>query len=316
MNPVIESLLDILETDPLPEAHTSSHWQHYGRDTIVERRGDDVVSVGSRSFSLYRPSIPTRFFHYFTRQSYRPVAEKCNSYPSIWQVAKRLARDLSAGLTFDVFKSTMALGLLAEHWAAHRLSPRTFALIGDGHGFLGALVRRYLSGSRVYSIDLPIMLVFQARTHEMADGQARLSLLSANGANTQTDVIFVLPQNIECIPDQIDCAINIASMQEMTDFSINSYFTFLRRRSTQHSRFYCVNRLRKELLGGEVTSFHNYPWQENDEIFIDGPCPYYTHFFAPYTLPNGPRVLGLRVPFVNYFDGILMHRLARLAPIP
>ena len=114
---------------------------------------------------------------------------------------------------------------------------------------------------------------------------------------------------------RVDCAINIASMQEMNEFSIASYFMFLRRSTTPSSRFYCVNRLRKDLPGGEVTSFKDYPWQEDDEVFIDGPCPYYAHFFGHPMLPKGPRVLGVRVPFVNYFDGIMMHRLARLAPL-
>ena len=62
--------------------------------------------------------------------------------------------------------------------------------------------------------------------------------------------MFVLPQAVEDITETIDCAINIASMGEMSDSSIRSYFTFLRRRSAAHSRFYCVNRLRKDLPGG------------------------------------------------------------------
>ena len=106
-----------------------------------------------------------------------------------------------------------------------------------------------------------------------------------------------------------------ASMQEMNEFSIASYFSFLRRRSSPSSRFYCANRLWKQLPGGEIASFNDYPWQEDDEIFFDGPCPYYTHFFARYTLANGPRVLG-RVPFINYCDGIHMHRLVRLVALP
>lgn len=104
---------------------------------------------------------------------------------------------------------------------------------------------------------------------------------------------------MERIAEEIDCAISIASMQEMNEVSIAAYFTFLRWRSKPSSRFYCVNRLQKELPGGEVTSFYAYPWREDDEVFMDGPCPYYTHFFAPYTIPNGPRLFGVRVPFIN-----------------
>jgi hypothetical protein len=80
-------------------------------------------------------------------------------------------------------------------------------------------------------------------------------------------------------------------------------------------RFDCVNRMRKQLPEGEVSAFAEYPWQGDDEVFIDGQCPFYSHFLAPYTLPNGPRLFGVRIPYVNYFDGIHLHRLARLAPL-
>ena len=87
-------------------------------------------------------------------------------------------------------------------------------------------------------------------------------------------VFFVAPQHAELIPEKIDCAFNIASMGEMSEFSISAYFTFLRRRSSMNSRFYCVNRSEKQLPGGEVTRFADYPWNEDDMVFIDGPCPY------------------------------------------
>lgn len=51
-----------------------------------------------------------------------------------------------------------------------------------------------------------------------------MSLLSTNGA--AADITFALPYEIERIADDIDCAINIASMQEMTEFSIAGYFAF------------------------------------------------------------------------------------------
>ena len=229
------------------------------------------------------------------------------------RTARCLAHDLSVDLTFDVWKQSVALSLLADHWTDYNLSPSTFAVIGDGHGFLAALIRRHVPQSRVYCIDLPKILVFQARLHELADRSASMSIMSKESVRP-TAVTFVLPKDVEVIPDQIDCALNIASMQEMNDLSIASYFQFLRRHSTPSSRFYCINRLQKELPGGEVTSFKDYPWQEDDAVFIDGPCPYFTHVVGR-TGPRGPRVLGVRVPFINHFDGTHMHRLVRLAPV-
>lgn len=317
MNPVIESLLEIVDTDPLPAVHTSSHWQRYGRETIVERQNNGLVLLGfgfgvvrARGFRRYILRVITGA----ERVSYQQVAARLKNYRSVWRTATNLASDLSFDMTFDVWKQAIALAVLEDHWAEHDLLPRTFALIGDGYGFLGTLIRRRFPKSRLYCIDLPKMLVFQAHTHELADPAGKMSLLRRSESEGAA-VVFALPQDIEIISDQIDCAVNIASMQEMKESSIVSYFHFLRRRSTRRSRFYCVNRLRKELPGGEVCVFADYPWREDDEIFIDGPCPYYTHFFAPYTLPNGPRWFGCRVPFINYFDGIHMHRLIHLESV-
>lgn len=230
-------------------------------------------------------------------------------------MATRMAKDLRGNSGFYVFRCAAVLSVLVDHWRARRLAPKTFTLIGDGSGFLGALIRRMNPTARLYCIDLPKMLLFQAHLHQAADQHVTLSLLRADAAASPADVIFVLPQDIERVPDVIDCAVNVASMQEMNPYSIVAYFTFLRRRSIEQSRFYCVNRLHKALPGGEVANFVNYPWHEADEVFLDGACPYYRQFLAPYTLRRGPRWFGVRVPFVNYFDGVMMHRLVRLAPL-
>ncbi len=310
----MDSLLDLVATDPLPRAHTSSHWEQFGRDTVVRRRGDDIV-LEARGFEpIVRRGVAGRVVNLLERLSYRRVTSSLHSYPSVWKTATHLARDLSGSPTFNVFKSAVAFALLVDHWTRYRLSPKTFAVIGDGYGFLGALIRRCLPDTRVYCVDLPKPLVFQARTHRSADPEVRMSVVLTTGPYDSADVMFVMPQAIERISDTLDCAINIASMQEMNTFSIRAYFKFLRERSAPQSRFYCVNRRHKVLPGGEVAAFADYPWQGDDEIFADGPCPYYTHFFGWPTLPDGPRLWGRRVPLVNHFEGVHMHRLVRLTP--
>ncbi len=297
----------------MPAADTSSHWQLYGGETTVESRGDELVLSGSGFGSMKVGGRLGRAARLVERLTYWPVTARLRCHPLVWRTAKQVAHDLSADLTYDVWRQSVALATLADHWAAYGLSPRTFAIIGDGHGFLGALIRRYVPQSRVYCIDLPKMLVFQARTHELADSGGSISIISSN-STSHHDVTLVLPKDVAVISEPIDCAINIASMQEMTQRSITGYFDFLRERSTPTSRFYCVNRLRKELPEGEVASFEDYPWQKNDDVFIDGPCPYYTHVVGR-TGVKGPEVLGVRVPFINHFDGTILHRLVHLAAV-
>ena len=312
MNTVIETLVDIVEKDPYPAEFTSSYWQEYGKSNVVERR-NGALYLEDYGIGTVRGSwIAGHTLHAVERLSYRSVSSAYRSYPSMWNLAQKLARDLRCSLTFDIWKYTIILSLLNDHWTDHKLSPRTFAVIGDGHGFLGALIRRHLKDIRLYCIDIPKTLVFQAKSHEAADTKARLAVMS-HGGDDSADIVFVLPQDVMQIKDTIDCAINIASMQEMNAQTISNYFSFLRQRSSKQSRFYCVNRVEKKLPGGEVARFAEFPWRKDDEIFIDGLCPYYTHFLAKQTLPRGPKVLGVRIPFVNYFDGDTMHRLVRLA---
>ena len=302
MDSAVDLLIKKVETEPNPTHHTSSHWIQYGNQ------------VGGRLEAIYRPHPVTRFFKLLDRISYRPVTQRLQSYPPVWKTAKRLVRDLSAGLTFNVFKSAAALALLLDHWQEHRLSPRTFLLIGDGAGFLGALLRRLIPSARIYSVDLPRMLLIQAGTYQKADPAVEFSI-SPEAVVDQ--VTFVFPEELERIPERIDCAVSIASMQEMTTQSIASYFAFLRRQNSgPGSIFYCVSRQRKVLPAGEVSEFSAYPWSPHDTLFIDGECPYYTHFFSHETSERGPKVFGLRVPFLNFFDGPMNHRLVRLSPIP
>jgi len=244
------------------------------------------------------------------RLSYRRVTSSLASYPRVWREALVVARSLGADPDFYVFKTACALALLIDHFAAHALRPRTVMLIGDGEGFLGALLRRVLSGTTIWSVDLPKQLVFQARTYSAAEPQVAMSV----GPLSSGDVRFVLPSQIGAIPVGIDLAVSIASMQEMTSASVEAYFTCLRARSHERSRFYCVSRAEKVLPGGDVSRFSGYPWSPADEVFIDGTCPFYTHYLSRHMQPAGPRVLGVRVPFVNHFDGVHLHRLARLAP--
>ncbi len=314
MHPVIESLLEVVERDPYPNGYTSVYWRREGEKTRIRRDGNTVCLMGFGIGTSRRQGLAWQAARGLERLSYRRVIRELRSYPRNWKLAKRLARELSIPTTYDVWRYAVIFSVLTDHWDAHGLSPRTFAMIGDGNGFLGALVRRARPIARMYSIDLPKTLVFQACTHGKAGRRASMARLAGNGS-PNAEVTFVLPQEIEEIPDPIDCAVNVASMQEMSEHSIATYFTFLRRRSERDSRFYCVNRGTKTLPGGEVTQFSDYPWCREDQIFLDGRCAYYHHYVSRCMTSRGPRLFGLRVPFVNYFDGDMLHRLVHLAPL-
>jgi hypothetical protein len=306
---VVDELLRIVERDPLPERDVSSHWRDHGARTLASRSGRGLLLRPSGFQTVHRFGPAGAVLSRLERVSYVPVTRRYRSFAIVWREAARLARDVGGDPDFYVFKSACALALLMDHFAEQRLAPRSVMLIGDGEGFFGALLRRVLPGTAIWSVDLPKQLVFQARMYAAADPSVRMSV----GARAAADVRFVLPADVDAVDRPIDLAVAIASMQEMTAASVASYFEALRARSTHASRFYCVARAEKVMPGGEISRFAEYPWSERDEVFIDGRCPFYTHYLSRHTAPAGPRLLGMRVPFVNHFDGVHLHRLARLA---
>ena len=313
MSRVIDSLMEAVEQDPYPAGHTSSYWRQEGEKMIVDRRQGKLRLEGLMA-DTDRITLPGRWMNSLERLSYLPATLPLRFYRRSWRLTRCLARDLSQPLTHHNWRFAVVLALLTEHWKRYDLRPKTFALIGDGEGFLGALISRAIPEARIYSIDLPKALVLQAVIHEKANPGGRLSLTSEENSVPGPGVSLALPGQIERIGSPIDCAINLCSMQEMERSSVEGYFQFLRKRSGPGSRFYCVNRMEKELPGGDCRRFHEYPWRKEDEIFIDGPCPYIRHFLSRTAASRGPRLLERRIPFVNFFDGTTLHRLAHLAP--
>jgi hypothetical protein len=313
---VAQQLLGLAEQDQLPAGHVSSYWRQVGALNRVQR-GRGRMVLEDRGIGDVRPCGPLgSALHAVERLSYRRVTRALPSYGPVWETAKRLARRLSYGLTYDVWRYAVGLAVLVEHWNRQGVTPRVVAVIGDGHGFFGALVRAWVQESRLYSVDLPKSLVFQLRTHRRADPSVRAAVLAGGWGDAQqhAQLVLALPPAIEAIPGPIDCAVSMASLQEMTPYSIQGYFRFLRRRSAPASHFYCVNRVRKDLPGGAINRFEDYPWRADDRVFLDGPCPYYTHFLTLGPVAGEPRVWGWRRPLIGRFEGRIVHRLAHLAP--
>jgi len=111
---------------------------------------------------------------------------------------------------------------------------------------------------------------------------------------------------------KFDLVVNVASMQEMTNDTIASYFHLIRTTLNPEGLFYCCNRAKKILPDGEITQVMQYPWEQGDVAVVDEFCPWYQYFFAFYRAARGPTFLGLRLPIINYYDGPIIHRLVKV----
>jgi hypothetical protein len=144
------------------------------------------------------------------------------------------------------------------------------------------------------SVDLIVDEAGLARALESPPSEAggRMQVIAIEASNHQL---------MQSCP--IDIVINIASMQEMNPPVVTAYFDDMR--AIAHERdvlFYCFNRQEKKLPDGVVTRFSDYPWYADDQILVDGLCPWHQYYYST------------RPPFYRPYDGPFMHRLLTLSP--
>lgn len=296
-----DSIIQALLSEPTPQEELSSLWQRYERDTAISYAQGHFSYLPSGFDAVPQLRWKGRILHRLERLTFLTATRRMPLYRKTWPLAKQLTRTLTGGPHYNVtvFRSACALAVLAGYWNRIKTYPRRFALIGDGSGFLGALIRRYLPDPTLYLIDLPKLLAIQAWTHRRADASVSLSF---DPTWPHVGVVLVLPQDILNIPHSIDCAINILGFQEMPRRSLERYFGFLRARSRPASHLYCVNEEHRQMPNRDGVPFSEYPWKLRDTIYLDEPCPYFTHY------------LSRRFPLLHHFDTPVRHRITSLAP--
>jgi hypothetical protein len=283
---------------PVMNVHgMSSHWRAYARqsEVRVDTAGVPVAALGVGFGDMNTRRLGNTVL--------TPLAALLQgvSHPARGFVlpALRLTRQTTrkARLVFnqDAVRQAMTVAFLESHLRGETL--RRILLIGDGYGVLGAALAHRYPSAQVVFIDLGRSLLFQALTCGRAVPEAAHTLLDPGGR-----FVYVPADRIdEWSRCPVDLAINIASMQEMTADVIASYFDLLRRAPAKW--FYCCNRERKLMPGGEVAEFRRYPWAAGDVHVVDELCPWHQWYLAP------------RPPFRMAYDGAHLHRLTRLAPL-
>ena len=291
---------------------SSSHWQEYQKHFVFELNEDGKPSVisGLGFGDLEAKATLRRYAKEslsFVRTILSPLALQ-NWF--LMRAGKHVAHAMGLAYAQDAWRQAMTLAFLKVQGVIPE-PPGVVMIIGDGYGLLSGLIHRIYPETPIVTIDLGSTLCFQVSGLQRAFPNARHVLVGEARAAGDWDFLYVPAGRIDEIPDTpFSLTVNIASMQEMTPETVADYFTFMRNRSVQH--FYCCNRERKVLVGGEVNIFQEYPWSSKDLHLIDEECPWHGYFLDRQTLSNGPRILNFRIPFVNYFDGKVRHRLTVL----
>lgn len=298
--------------------YISSHWRSHGDLFKIETgpRGE-LISLSGSGFGSCRWKNPVhKLIDQACILSHLLHLHHRASIVRLRAVAARICRDMGLDPTFDVFRQVFSFDLLQRYISPEMRRRRLFFLmIGDGYGVLSAIFKEMLPDSTIVMLDIGKTLLFQAYycqkahplcVHKIA-GEANLDAV---------DFLYCPVEDLEKIERyRFDIAVNIASMQEMSNATVARYYHFLRRNLRPDNLFYCCNREYKRSPGGEVSEFRKYPWMPGDRFFVDGICPWHQYFFSVGRAERGLTLFKVRIPFVNFYDGIHLHRLAVLQTI-
>lgn len=230
--------------------------------------------------------------------------------------AMRIAVRMGLSFVYDSFRQVCMLTLIMANGGFKVEDRLSILCIGDGYGFLSCLIKEIFPKARIIFVDLGKTLLFQAYFSKRAFPNCKHILVSEATEPpllVDADFVYCAVEYLQYLNKEIfDLAINIDSMQEMNQNTVKEYFEFMRGHLRQKNLFYCCNRKEKIMSGGEVSSIMNYPWKREDRFLVDEGCPWQAYFLSPHMTERGYKVFGLRVPFVNFFDGEILHRLAVL----
>ena len=280
---------------------TSSHWRKLGKFQKIKYINGDLslkgIGFGNNEASK---NIFLKIKYFLTN-----IPSKI----SLWELIKYSKKNIinnmiyvskqsSRFFDYDCARNILTVNLLNEKIPL--LEEKTFCIIGDGYGALGCLIKKNFPKSKIIYINLGRSLLFDFYYSKKVFPEMDHYLIRSSNDSYSKDFNYIEAELYKNIDIESDIFVNTHSMQEMNYEVINSYFMMMRKQKKE-TWFYCCNRISKELPDGEIINFLNYPWSKEDQLIIDGLCPWAQKF--PINLP----------PFYRNFDGPHQHRLIKFA---
>ncbi|MDB4852589.1 putative sugar O-methyltransferase [Alphaproteobacteria bacterium] len=229
---------------------------------------------------------------------------KKNLYPLLSKrlidAVNNLARVQGRVMSYNCVKQALCLNAVEKYGL--NFDGKRVAIIGDGNGYLGMLLKTLYPDVKIIQINLAKVLMFDLIfTSQIFNFDKVSVVLNSEDYRKTADLNFIPAEEVFAINlSDVDFFFSVASMQEMDMRVINSYFELIRSQNLRKTYFYCCNRVSKKLPDGTVVSFDDYPWLETDKVAFDEVCDWYSE--CPISRP----------PFVKEFDGKHKHRLIEI----
>ncbi|MDO8748007.1 MAG: putative sugar O-methyltransferase [Candidatus Omnitrophota bacterium] len=285
------------------EITASSHWKEFGQKVkvCIDNNGNLTSYKGYGFGDLQPTNALNRTLKYFCNLTYFIKLQHKKEILTLIEESRVIIKKINSYLSYDCFRQICSLSVIRQYLKIDHHEEFNILVIGDGFGFLSALLKKIYPNCKITLLDLGKVLLFQAINLQRIYPKQTHFLITNSFDAGEVDFLYVpadKSMNMKNLKYRL--LINIASMQEMDYKTINDYFALMRRNSAKDNLFYCCNRKQKILPGGEVINFSRYPWVNTDRYLVDEVCPFYKYHFSAV------------FPFIHKFDGVFIHRLANL----
>ena len=277
----------------------SSHWRHFSSNSICFADGNTIKfkTVGLDDYinndiiNRVR-NIPSTIY----------LNKLCKKLPNnIHKAMLKVCEGHNRAVSFNCVKQALSLNQILE--SNIDLEDEVVGVIGDGHGFMGCLIKQLFPSARIIQINLAKNLLLDYVLSSTFGREYSFNIVLNDDEFVEDFDFNFIPAELifEIYPKNIGFFINIASMGEMDQEIISKYFELMRSQNTKSTFFYCCNRKEKDLPDGSKTFFSNYGWSDKDTVIFEEYCAWY----AKYPM-NRP-------PFMRAFDGVFLHKLLEIS---
>lgn len=259
------------------ESTRSSFWEEELKGFSFTSKGEmtGLICVGSVS---KKTNFLNRAAHWLLQAPYRFLSRKSRNISECTRLAHLVAQRQERAFTLDMLRQTLSLAAIMDNMDLDKSSGVNL-VIGDGYGVMTSLLKLSDPKTLTIAVNLTTPLLIDLVYARKAIPDLRIALPTSVDAmrdalqQKNIDVIAIRADDAKLIAEApIGLAINIHSMQEMTNEVINSYFDLLRSNRSEKTAFYCCNRLYKKLYDGEEIKFTDFPWHSDDQILLDEIC--------------------------------------------
>lgn len=304
-----DNVLSALMANPDEQEKSRSHYWDLETAKYTVNVDGSIDGLNTMGTVSYKTTPFHKVAHWILLTPFRMMGWRYQGFREVLKLGYVVARKHGRVLTHDMMRQVLTLALIRHHVGLKQ--DRTCnMIIGDGYGVLTSLFllaapeRKNIACNLTKSLLLDLLNIRKSSPDIKPVLVRTAEEMEAAIADPSVNLIALQADNAEAAKNApIGIATNVHSMMEMNPDIIAAYFEILRNNRSAETAFYCSNRIYKKLDDGVITRFFDYPWQDDDQVLMDG-----VSRWSQWTISRTP-------PFLHHRTGkkrLTWHRLAVL----